>query len=318
METRTPSIDSLRGLAILGMVLANYLADVQTAPAWLKHAPDVGLTVTDLVAPLFIFAIGLTFRRSFEKRCQRDSLRSAIGHAVRRSLALIGIGAILSAGETLLGMNTSGVDWGVLQAIGAASLIALLVVRRSTLARAVIGLGLLASYQLILDRWMLASVLRSPHGGLFGAISWGAMLILATVLADLFYDPARHKAFSWGALLTLGVGAALAWIVPVSKNRGSSSYILLCLGLCALAFLVFHWLSQPGRLRLDWLTTWGKNPLALYLLHFLWLGLVVLPGIPAWHAAAPAWLVVLQAAALVGLLSLAAVWMENKKVFLVL
>jgi hypothetical protein len=37
-------------LAILLMVVANYAADIQTLPAWLKHAPDVGLTAVDLVA----------------------------------------------------------------------------------------------------------------------------------------------------------------------------------------------------------------------------------------------------------------------------
>ena len=58
---RISSIDWFRGFAILTMVLANYMGGVALIPAWLKHAPDVGLTVIDLIAPFFIFAIGLTF-----------------------------------------------------------------------------------------------------------------------------------------------------------------------------------------------------------------------------------------------------------------
>ncbi len=45
-KTRLRSIDAFRGFAIVTMVLANYLAGVEWIPAWLKHAPDVGLTVT--------------------------------------------------------------------------------------------------------------------------------------------------------------------------------------------------------------------------------------------------------------------------------
>ena len=48
-----------RGLAIVLMILANFLAGAAVVPGWLKHAPDAGLTVIDLIAPFFIFAIGL-------------------------------------------------------------------------------------------------------------------------------------------------------------------------------------------------------------------------------------------------------------------
>ena len=55
---RIEAIDQFRGLTIIGMVLANYLAGVRSAPPCLRHADDIGLTVIDLVAPFFIFEIG--------------------------------------------------------------------------------------------------------------------------------------------------------------------------------------------------------------------------------------------------------------------
>ena len=67
---RIASIDQFRGFAISAMVLANYLAGVHCVPVWLKHAPDVGLTVADLIAPFFIFAIGLTYGLSARRRIQ--------------------------------------------------------------------------------------------------------------------------------------------------------------------------------------------------------------------------------------------------------
>lgn len=69
---RIASIDQFRGFAILTMVLVNYLGGVQLSPVWLQHAPDIGLTFPDLVAPLFIFAIGLTFGMSFHRRLEHE------------------------------------------------------------------------------------------------------------------------------------------------------------------------------------------------------------------------------------------------------
>src|SRR5512140_710666 len=74
---RLASIDQFRGLSIVLMVLANYLAGVTLVPAWLRHAPDIGLTVIDLIAPFFIFAIALTYGLSWSRRRARDGTQKA-------------------------------------------------------------------------------------------------------------------------------------------------------------------------------------------------------------------------------------------------
>jgi uncharacterized membrane protein len=158
---RIPSIDQFRGFAILTMVLANYMGGVMLIPAWLKHAPDIGLTVIDLIAPFFIFVIGLTYGLSFQRRLERDGAFKTYSYFLTRYLAIIGLGAIISAGETAVGENPSGIDWGVLQAIGMAGLVTLVVIRLPSTYRWLIGLGLLAGYQVILDHFLLDLTLRS-------------------------------------------------------------------------------------------------------------------------------------------------------------
>jgi predicted acyltransferase len=64
--SRLESIDYFRGLAIMLMVLANFTIGIVIVPGWLKHASDIGLTIPDLIAPFFIFAIGLTFGLSVD------------------------------------------------------------------------------------------------------------------------------------------------------------------------------------------------------------------------------------------------------------
>jgi predicted acyltransferase len=313
---RIPSIDQFRGFAILTMVLANFMGGIRVIPAWLKHAPDIGLTVIDLIAPLFIFAIGLTYGLSFRRRLERDGAAKTYPQFALRYLAILGLGAVISAGETALGYNQKGVDWGVLQAIGAAGILTLLVIRQPTWIRVACGLLLLAVYQGLLDAFWLETVLAAPHGGLYGSLSWAGMLILSTTLADLFHHPERRKWFGWVSLLVLAAGLAWAFFSPLSKNRVSSAYVLVSLGISALLFLGFHWANERMHWKERFLTAWGTNPLVLYFLHYIFIGLVFLPGIPSLYADAPLWLALLEMVLLIAGISAAAFWLERRKLII--
>jgi fucose 4-O-acetylase-like acetyltransferase len=60
------------------------------------------------------------------------------------------------------------------------------------------------------------------------------------------------------------------------------------------------------------LTDWGRNPLLLYLLHYVLLAIFALPAIPGWYIQAPAWLVIVQICALIGILSWVG-WYFNRR-----
>ena len=313
---RLESIDVFRGLAILGMVLANYLAGVDWISPWLKHAKDIGFTVIDLVAPMFIFAIGLTYARSFQHHLERDGGGKTYQHFITRFFAILGMGALFGAGEVLLGVDGQTINWGVLQAIGVAGLVTLCVIRTSTWVRLSLGLVLLAIYQLLLNAFWLNVILASPHGGLLGSISWSAMLILATVLADLFFQPNRGLRLLLGSsALTVLIALLLTLWVPASKNRVSMPYVLLSLGLSGLIFSACHILVGTFKLHSHWLVLWGRNPLLMYLLHTILLGFVYLPNIPVLYVQAPVWLVILEATLLLGILTWIAWWLDKRKVY---
>lgn len=257
---------------------------------------------------MFVFAIGLTYRLSFNRRAERDGASSAYGHFVRRYLAFLGMGAIVSAGETSLGLNTRGVDWGVLQTLGSAGLLTLTVILLPAVTRLGIGLGMLALYQILFDRYWMATVMNSPHGGLPGALSWGAMLILATVFGDLFHHEDHRKAIPWVSLLFVAAGFVLGMAVPVSKIRVSASYVLMTLGTSGLMFSEFYF----ANLNLNYFAAWGKNSILLYGLSYLFNGIFVLPRIPAWHTQAPLWLTILQATMLVLIMGALALYWQKK------
>ena len=272
-----------------------------------------GYTVIDLIAPMFVFAIGLTYGLSFRRRLARDGARKTYEHVIVRNLALIGLGFLLTLGGDLSGVYASTVNWGLLQALGAAGLLALPVIRLPAGWRVGVGLGLLAVYQAGLNCCWLEAVRNAPHNGPWGALSWGALLILATVLADWYHDPARRwTTMPWAALAALLAGLAAAVVIPISKARASASYILISLGLSAVIFLGFQVLSERG-LRAPILSAWGRNPLVLYLLHGVLLGVFALPPVPGWYVDAPLWLVALQAATFVIILSWIGWWLDKRR-----
>ena len=317
---RINSIDYFRGFTIILMIIVNYLSGINCIPGFLKHANDIGLTITDLVAPAFIFAIGLTYKLSFDKRMARDGRKKTYYHFSLRFLAFVGIGAFFTGGAAIVAVNEANGAWGVLQAIGAAGLITLLFIRMNTIARFAIGLGLLALYQIMLDYFWLDQVLNSEQGGLPGVISWGALLVISTALADLFHKQgrsARHlTVYALSSLAVLLAGILLSLLFAVSKHRVSISYVLISIGASALFFLLFDLFSRFTKIKPVLLQWWGSNPLLMYLIHMILLGVTFLPGNEVWYYGAPLWSALLQLAGFFTILCAIAWWLHRKKISL--
>ena len=312
---RLPAIDHFRGFAILidgGHESPARRGDAARLAA--AHPRDVGLTVTDLGAPWFIFAIGLTYRRSYERRAAAQGWVRACIHFAQRAAALFALGFIMACAEQRLRANPTGMCWSVLQAIGVAILLTLPVIAVPATGRLLAGLLLLAAHQLLLDRYWLPVALGSTHGGPPGALGWTAMLILATVFADLAATPDRRRLYALATAVACAGGVALNLWAPISKARVSASYVLVGLAVSAAVYALFYVLTERAGWRSASLTAWGKNPLALYLALNMLLALLVLPDIPVWHARAPFWLAATQALVLVATLSRAARWLNRRGV----
>jgi len=266
---RNPAIDRYRGLAIIFMVLVDSMEDIARVPAWLKHAPDTGFTFADIVAPMFLFAIAATYRMSFLRRAEKGK-GAAYSHFAGRYFAIVGVGTIFSAG------GIAG-SWGVLQAIGAAGLLTLLAIKLPAIARAAIGCGVLLAFQLACNLFpaLGGMVFEGDHGGFIGAVSWGAMLILSTAVFDFYNRGVKPFLLGTGALSILAAGALL--LAPASKHRVSASYVLTSVFVCALLYFATDLISKRLPFRSDPVIWWGENPLLLYILHLMLVGLARVP-----------------------------------------
>ncbi len=176
-----------------------------------------------------------------------------------------------------------------------------------------IATALLAAYQAALQLYLLPFVLAAPHGGLPGSFGWTAMLIYASVFGDLFHGGQRsRRVFPWLVAGVLVAGIALAFVVPVSKNRVSASYVLISTALSGALFWPFHLLADRLGVRLPLLSAWGVNPLILYLLQGFLDAIFMLPPMPWWYAAAPLSVIIPEIAFLLAAMSLAALWLRRR------
>ena len=283
---RNLALDRFRGMAVILMVVGNSLMDAPDAPGFAQHTQDIGLSFADTVAPLFLFAIAVSYRQQFTKLYAAFKMK-AFMHYAYRYLALIGLGTIFSVGGAVVSAYTS---WGVLQAIGIAGLLTLLVIPFSTGIRTAAGFGMLVAYQFALDHYFLQDVLSSPHGGFIGAFSWAAMLILSTVMVD-FLQKGMKSFFIGGGVLSI-IAVISLFIVPISKNRVSLSYVLVSTAISCLWYGLVYVFTKLVPQKHGFVSCWGVDPLLFFVLHLLLLGISRLPFIalqiepkPLWAAA---------------------------------
>lgn len=303
---RLASLDVLRGLTIVGMILVNsaafmfYAVDAPVFPA-LMHAHWRGYTLADAVFPAFVVMTGVSIPLALG--ASADGLRGA---ALRRLL--------VRAGRLfLLGVILSNIYWmatpdsvvfrpmGVLQRLALAFLAAAVLYKTlGPRARLVVAIALLALYwPLCLAPYPGGVVdLATPGANLVG---WIDRLVLGGhtyVKGPLGYDPEGLvstlpaiaqallgvAAGEWlvarrGPLGLLLAGVALVFgglvwglAFPISKELWTSSFVLLSTGGPLILLAVLHWALDLKGLRLPGakvLTDFGINAIFAYSLHML-------------------------------------------------
>ena len=250
------------------MILVNLLGFYDAVPSCFKHAEGTGLTFADWVAPLFLFVLGVLYRQSLVRRISADGRRGAYLHVLRRYslLGLIGL-----AGGAVSKMRIT-LDWGVLQSIGLAGIVALPFVELGSRSRLLVGLAILAVYQVALPSQVHDVISSAEHGGVLGVVSWAALILFATVAGDLFspsdFKSSLKRIGLFGLAMTAG-GLFLAIWVPVNKHAVSPSYVLVTTGLSASVFVGFLGLVDGLGVSVPTWNVLGRNALLVFLAHYV-------------------------------------------------
>lgn len=134
---RIKAIDRFRGFCVFAMLIFQFLKNFPSLgilSRLAQHGLDKGIvilpgmTLADIVAPCFIFAIGLTYALSFNKWKKLHGAKSAYLKYALRALSIVGVGTFLATCNKILdsfgGYKFDGVDimFIVLSSIGLAAL----------------------------------------------------------------------------------------------------------------------------------------------------------------------------------------------------
>lgn len=293
-RTRDSALDALRGIAIIGMVLANLQGSDRDAFPWIAHATWNGLTVADLVFPMFLLAVGLSLPLAQDGRTPRVD----IGRIVRRSILLwligFGISMIVHPSVYREDMRFTG----VLQRIGIVYLVCALTVRstRTWVLPAIAAVVLLVVHGALLlvpapgevaasmapgqgmSAWLDRAILGGTrmYGGTFdpeGPLS--TLSSIATTMIGVAIQRLAMRAerpmIIWilGATLAGLAGLAATALWPINKALWTPSFALVnvAIGFALLAVLKAGWPRIAAWSPVRLIAALGGAALTLYVVH---------------------------------------------------
>ena len=299
LNTRLLSLDILRGLTIISMIIVNDPGSWDHVYAPLLHAYWNGLTPTDYVFPTFIFIVGVSIVLSLTKQSERGLDRNQLVKKVLwRSLKIYLVGVFLWLWPSF---NFSSIRWvGVLPRIALVFMIcAFLFLYTKRKVQVIIASVILVLYWLVMkylplptigmpdlsepgknwanyiDQLYLPGFLWKktwdPEGILssFPAVASGLLGMMAGFIlvskADL-KDKLLKLFLMAGTLLVLG--DVFQYLMPINKSLWSSSFVLMTGGIsCLLLALFVYWVDIKGHVtRFKMARVFGTNAIFAYTL----------------------------------------------------
>ncbi len=234
---RIKSIDRFRGFCVFCMLVFQFLKNFPSLGILSRLADHSlskgiiilpGMTLADIIAPAFIFAIGLTFTLSFTKWQRLYGTKHAIIHYLERALSIVGLGTFLDLCNKVLdsmsGYTLNAFDYTVL----AFTIVAII--------------GLILRLLALIPAWKKKLSVPAEHIFYVALSCMGIMNIIITTI-DFFAIQNDFSAFRYNYWVTLqGIGFAILVAFPFVKSK----WWVKLIGASAIfvAFTVFHQLGN--------------------------------------------------------------------------
>jgi predicted acyltransferase len=308
---RLASIDALRGFdmfwlmqddtgLMLGIASALHLPFQGLLAKELDHTAWVGFTFWDLIAPLFLFVIGLSLPFALNRRRELgQSDKTILSHILKRTVVFILLGLVYNG---ILQLSFADFRYtGVLQRVALSYVFAAIITLFTRLR------GQIAwTVALLLGYWAIMTLIPvpgfgrnvlSPQGNLEGYVDRlllpgkfccfvfgdnegylstipSIATVMLGVLCGQLMRARRSDRFKTLVLVAGGVasiGAGFLWGLsfPIITRLWTSSYTLYSNGWCMVLFALFYWIIDVKGYRKwsFWLTVIGLNALTIYVLQ---------------------------------------------------
>lgn len=269
METkRLLSLDAFRGFTIAAMILVNFPGNWDHVFSPLQHTEWNGISFTDLIAPFFLFIVGVAIAIAYSKRLEAGQQPASMySKLIFRAIKIFAVGMLLNILGILDDFSVAAIRWtGTLHRIAIVFLVCgLLYLHTSWKTQALTGALVLLAYWLALTQiptpgygkvmlepginiaaWIDSKYLPGkmwqdtwdPEGILstFPAIVTGITGMLAGTLLLKKATTIEYKVM---LLFTAGFITAIAgviwnWEFPLNENLWTSSFVLFTSGLASM------------------------------------------------------------------------------------
>ena len=298
-NTRLLSLDILRGLTIILMIIVNDPGSWNHVYAPLLHADWNGLTPTDYVFPTFIFIVGVSIVLSLTKQGEKGlSRKQLVQKVLWRSFKIYLVGMFLWLWPSF---DFGRIRWvGVLPRIAVVFLVCgLLFLYTKRKAQLIIASVILVLYWLVMkylpipgigmpdlsepgknwanyiDQSYLPGYLWKktwdPEGILssFPAVTSGLLGMMAgfILISKAELKDKLLKLFLMSATL-LVIGDFFQYLMPINKSIWSSSFVLIMGGISSLLLALFvYWVDIKGHAdKFKMAQVFGMNAIFAYTL----------------------------------------------------
>lgn len=305
------------------MVVVNNPGNPYYVHSQLAHVDWYGMTFADIIAPWFLWVIGITTAISLSRRMGNMSRMALFGHVLRRALVLYVIGVLLTSMTVFVeesvftGFKSLRV-MGILQRIAICyafgSAVFLLM---SDKARVAIAVLLLVGYWIFLTWFPGPSDGAGPFEvgsnrayivdlqllGHLGDTHSHSLLTIPPALSTVLFGMVagdlmrrRDKVFQTvfslfaGGFVLCMLGILLSQWIPINRYLWTPSFALVTSGIATVTFAAIYWLVEVLRLRtgIAWLVAYGANPIFLFVLSELGRMIIGMKGTTdstgGWHS----------------------------------
>ncbi|MCK5148836.1 DUF1624 domain-containing protein [bacterium] len=286
---RLQSLDLFRGIAVLGMLLADFPGSWDSIFSPFQHAHWNGWTQTDLIFPSFLFIVGISITLSYNKHLtQGTPIKKLLLKALKRSAILFVLGMI-----TNIFYSYPAFEWPTFRIMGVLQRIAIVYFVATTIAlyfnfKKIV----LTSFTILLTYWGAMTLITVPgygspdlaiypEGITSNLAAWIDMKVLGThvfawtkpwdpegllttlpalvnvlagILAGRWILQKRNESekTTWMFIVAIGLillGCVWHFTFPVNKKIWSSSYVLLSSGIGLSFFSALYWLLDVKKIK---------------------------------------------------------------------
>ena len=298
LADRLLSLDAFRGYTVAAMIMVNFPGSEEHVFFTLRHTKWNGLSFTDLVAPFFLFIVGVSIAFAYSRKKEAQVPKGPLyKKIVIRALKIFAVGMFLNA---MPDFNWSELRYtGTLHRIAVVFLVsAIIFLNTNWKQQATIAAIILVGY------WITLLGVQTPGEGAVVLLpgrniaawidvkflpgkmwrgNWDPEGILSTfpsiatcitgMLVGRLMQLPISASLKLNYLFTAGIaGAAAGYLVglsfPVNENLWTSSFVLVTSGFACLVFGAFYFIADELGYR-KWCipgVVFGANAITVYVL----------------------------------------------------